>query len=406
MNKNKNILIIVGGGISAYKSLDLIRLLKKNNFNIKTILTESGKKFVTPLSLSTLTGSKTFENLFDVSDNQIDHISLSRWSDLVLVLPTTANFMSRICQGKADDLATATILASDKEIFLIPAMNVRMWIHSSTQKNFKTLKSYGYNFIGPEKGEMACGEYGEGKMSSPRQILLEIKKFFKNKDIIKNKKLKALVTTGPTREYIDKVRFISNESSGKQGYEFAKALSRVGIETTLITGPTYLDPIKHVKTIKVTSTKQMLCAVRNLLPVDIAVCAAAVSDFKPKKVFKKKIKKENKNFLKLELERNSDILEFLGKNNKHRPSLVIGFAAEDENLLSNARNKMISKNCDWMLANDISQKNSGFNVDMNKILLLRQDGKKMIINRNTKSYIASLITEKILQKFVGDKEIN
>ena len=235
---------------------------------------------------------------------------------------------------------------------------------------------------------------------------MEIKKFFKNKDIIKNKKLKALVTTGPTREYIDKVRFISNESSGKQGYEFAKALSRVGIETTLITGPTYLDPIKHVKTIKVTSAKEMICAVKNLLPVDIAVCAAAVSDFKPKKIFQKKIKKENKNFLKLELERNSDILEFLGKNNKHRPSLVIGFAAEDENLLLNARNKMISKNCDWMLANDISQKNSGFNVDMNKILLLRQDGKKMIINRNTKSYIASLITEKILQKFVGDKEIN
>ena len=215
--KNKKILLVVGGGISAYKALDLIRLLKKNNVEVKTILTKSGKEFVTPLSITTLTKNKTFEDIFDKnSEAEIDHITLSRWADLIIVLPTTANFMTKLTLGKAEDLATTVLLASNKDILLVPAMNVRMWLHKATQRNLKILLDFGYNFIGPEKGEMACGEYGEGKMSSPRQIYSYLKNYFDQKNLVKNKNFKALVTTGPTREYLDPVRYISNESSGKQ----------------------------------------------------------------------------------------------------------------------------------------------------------------------------------------------
>ena len=233
--KNKKILIIIGGGIAAYKSLDLIRLLKKNKANIKTILTRSGKEFVTPLSLTTLTGTKTFENIFDIeTESAIDHIALSRWADIIIIMPTTANFMSKLSIGKAEDLASTVLLAADKDILLVPAMNVRMWLHKATQTNLKILQDFGYLFIGPEKGEMACGEFGEGKMSSPRQIFAYLKNYFDRKNIVKDKNLKALVTTGPTREYIDPVRYISNESSGKQGYEIAIALNKLGVKTTLI----------------------------------------------------------------------------------------------------------------------------------------------------------------------------
>ena len=210
--KKKKILIVIGGGISAYKALDLIRLLKKNNFEIKTVLTKSGKQFVTPLSLVSLSGGKVYEDLFDKNnENEIDHIALSRWADIVIVVPATANLISKLSQGKAEDLATTIMLASNKDILLVPAMNVRMWNHRATQENFKKLLSYGYKFLGPTEGEMACGEFGKGKMLSPRKIFNEIKKYFHKKDIVKNKKFKALVTTGPTREYIDPVRYISNE---------------------------------------------------------------------------------------------------------------------------------------------------------------------------------------------------
>ncbi len=226
--KNKKILIIIGGGIAAYKSLDLIRMLKKNNVEIKTVLTKSGKEFVTPLSLTTLTGTKTYENIFDKdTEANIDHIVLSRWADIIIVMPTTANLMSKLSVGKAEDLATTILLAADKDILLVPAMNVRMWLHKATQSNFKILQDFGYLFIGPERGEMACGEFGEGKMSSPRQILGYLKSYFDKKNLVLGKNLKALVTTGPTREYIDPVRYISNESSGKQGLEIAIALNKM-----------------------------------------------------------------------------------------------------------------------------------------------------------------------------------
>ena len=290
--KNKKILIIIGGGIAAYKSLDLIRLLKKNNVDIKIILTKSGKEFVTPLSLTALSGTKTFENMFDKdAEAEIDHIALSRWADIIIVLPTTANFMSKLSIGKAEDLATTVLLAADKDILLVPAMNVRMWMHKATQSNVKILQDFGYMFIGPELGEMACGEFGEGKMSSPRQIFTHLKNYFNKKNIVKDKNLKALVTTGPTREYIDPIRYISNESSGKQGYEIAIALDKLGIKTTLIAGPSKIIPPKGINIRKVTSADEMLSEVKRNLPVDIAVCAAAVADLKPVKKIKIKSKR-------------------------------------------------------------------------------------------------------------------
>ena len=408
MRIKKKILIIVGGGISAYKALDLIRLLKKNNFEIKTILTKSGKEFVTPLSLTSLSGSKPYENIFDINNEaKIDHISLSRWADLIIVIPTTANFMNKLCNGSAEDLACTVILASNKDILLVPAMNVRMWNHKATQDNVKSLIGYGYKLIGPETGEMACGEYGSGKMSSPRQIFSEITNFFKDKNIIKKKKITALVTTGPTREYIDPVRYISNESSGKQGYEIAIALARAGVKTTLVAGASNFNSLHDLEIINVTSANEMFEKVKQLLPVDIAVCAAAVTDFRPKNKSKNKIKKDSNRLSLLNLEKNPDILEFLGKNNKNRPRFVIGFSAETENLIKNSEKKLKDKYCDLIVANDVSEKDIGFNKEFNRVILIDSKGNKNKIKKNKKSYIASVITKKILNKFlIDDKNIN
>ena len=406
--KDKKILIVVGGGISAYKTLDLIRLLKKNNVDVKAILTKSGKEFVTPLSITTLTKSKTFEDIFDKnSEAEIDHIALSRWADLIIVLPTTANFMTKLTIGKAEDLATTVLLASNKDVLLVPAMNVRMWLHKATQNNLKILQDYGYYFIGPEKGEMACGEYGEGKMSSPRQIYSYLKNYFFQKNLVKNKNYKALVTTGPTREYLDPVRYISNESSGKQGYELALALKKLGVKTKLIAGPSNLISSKDLKIKKIITAKQMMEEVKKSLPVDIAVCAAAVSDFKPINKSKNKIKKNNSELTNIRLEKNPDILDYLSKNNKARPSIVVGFSAETENVIQNSRAKIREKYCDLIIANDVSKKNLGFNSDYNKVSIIDKKGKIKSIPKNKKSYIANTIAKIILDKLlINDKNIN
>ena len=407
--KNKKILIIIGGGISAYKSLDLIRLLIKNNVEVKTILTKSGKEFVTPLSLTALTKNKTFEDIFDNnSEAEIDHIALSRWADLIVVLPTTANFMTKLSLGRAEDLATTVILASDKEILLVPAMNVRMWLHKATQKNLQTLLDYGYQFVGPERGEMACGEFGEGKMSSPRQILAYLKNYFNKRDAVKNKKFKALVTSGPTKEYIDPVRFISNESSGKQGYEVALALKKLGIKTTLITGPTSQKMnSKELKIRRITSANEMMKEVQKSLPVDVAVCAAAVSDFRPKNKSINKIKKNTHNLNNIQLEKNPDILSYLSKNNKSRPKVVVGFSAETQNVIKNSKIKIKEKYCDLIIANDVSSKSQGFNSDYNKVSIIDKRGKIQTIARNKKSFIANKIVKIILDKLlINDKNFN
>jgi phosphopantothenoylcysteine decarboxylase/phosphopantothenate--cysteine ligase len=314
--------------------------------------------------------------------------------------------MSKLSIGKAEDLASTVLLAADKDILLVPAMNVRMWLHKATQTNLKILQDFGYLFVGPEKGEMACGEFGEGKMSSPRQIFTYLKNYFDKKNIVKDKNLKALVTTGPTREYIDPVRYISNESSGKQGYEIAIALNKLGVKTTLIAGPSRFSTPKGIIVKKITSAEEMLNEVKKTLPVDIAVCAAAVTDFKVAEKSKKKIKKDKLDFKSINFIRSNDILEFLSKNNKNRPRVVAGFSAETENLIKNSTNKMKNKNCDLIFANNVSNKGVGFNSDYNKISVIDQRGNIKIIPKNKKSFIANKIVQILLNKFIDDRNIN
>ncbi len=368
----KKILLIICGGISTYKSLEFIRALKKEGVKIKTILTKSAKEFVTPLSVASLSREKVYEDLFNTeNESEMDHISLSRWADIIVVAPATANTISKLSCGSSDDLASTVILASDKEIFLIPAMNVRMWEHPTTKDNLKKLKSYGYKIIGPEIGEMACGEFGKGKMTEPSEILQEIKNYFNN--LSANQKFKALVTAGPTNEYIDPVRFITNKSSGKQGYALAKALVKKGFETTLISGPTSLEVDNSINLIKVETANEMFKATQDNLPTDVAIFSAAVSDFKVKEKKDEKIKKRED--IILELEQNKDILNYVAKHNSLRPKLVIGFAAETNDIQKNAKKKLIEKNCDWIIANDVSNKSIGFNSDYNEVTIFYKNEK-------------------------------
>ena len=392
---DKKILFIICGGIAAYKSLELIRLLRKNKASIRTILTRSAKKFVTPLSIASLSQGKVYEDLFNIENElEMDHIALSRWADVIIVAPATANTISKLASGKAEDLASTVILASNKQIYLAPAMNVRMWEHQSTKDNLKTLKNYGYKVIGPITGDMACGEYGEGKMSEPIEIFNEIQNFVENRK--ENKKIKALVTAGPTNEYIDPIRFISNKSSGKQGYEIAKSLHKRGFDTTLISGPTNLDIDQEIKLIKVETADEMFKATQKNLPTDIAVFSAAVSDFKIDVKSKDKIKKKER--LNIKLERNVDILNYISNHNSMRPKLVIGFAAETKNLDSNAVKKLKNKNCDWIVANDVSKENIGFNSDYNEVTIHYNDLKK---NKETLSHKKkSEISEEIVDRIV------
>ena len=393
----KKILLIICGGISAYKSLELIRLLKKQGATIKTILTKSAKEFITPLSVSSLSQEKVYEDLFSVeNETEMDHISLSRWADLILVAPATANTISKLSAGSSQDLATTVMLASNKDIFLTPAMNVRMWEHLSTKENLRKLKSYGYKIIGPEIGDMACGEYGEGKMTEPKEILREIEIYFNN--LNKNKKYKALVTAGPTNEYIDPVRFITNKSSGKQGYALAKSLAKKGFETTLISGPTNLKTVDNINLIKVETADEMFSATRDNLPADVAIFSAAVADFKVKDQKEQKIKKQS--YINLELEKNSDILNYVSKHNSLRPKLVIGFAAETNNVHINAKKKLLEKNCDWIIANDVSNKSIGFDSDFNEVSIFYKNNKikDEKIDKKTKSEISDEIVDRVIKQ--------
>jgi len=369
---NKKILLIICGGISAYKSLEVIRSLKKKGAKVKTILTKSAKEFVTPLSITSLSQEKVYDDLFSPENEaEMDHISLSRWSDVILVAPATANTISKLSTGSSDDLASTVMIASDKDIFLTPAMNVRMWEHPSTKENLKKLKKFGYKIIGPETGEMACGEFGEGKMTEPNEIVKHIENYFVNLNL--GKKFKALVTAGPTREYIDPVRFITNKSSGKQGFELAKSLSRKGFETTLISGPTNLKISKDINFIRVETADQMFKETQKNLPVDVAIFSAAVSDFKIKKQKEQKIKKED--YIDFNFERNVDILNYVSNHNSLRPKLVIGFAAETDDVKNNAKKKLMEKNCDWIVANDVSNKSIGFDSDFNEVTIFYKDNK-------------------------------
>jgi len=392
---DKKILYIICGGISAYKSLETIRLFKKNGAQIKTILTNSAKEFITPLSVASLSQDKVYSDIFSVeNETEMDHIALSRWADVILIAPATANTISKLAQGTTDDLASTVVLASNKEIYLAPAMNVRMWEHQSTKQNLKKLISYGYKLIGPEIGEMACGEYGEGKMSEPDKISNKINNYFLN--LKKNKNLKALVTAGPTNEYIDPVRFITNKSSGKQGYEIAKSLSKRGFDTTLISGPTNLKIPDDIKLIQVETADEMLFETQKNLPANVAVFSAAVADFKINKKFKKKIKKQDS--LNLNFEKNVDILNYVSKHNSMRPDLVIGFAAETDNIESNAEKKLNNKNCDWIIANDVSNKKIGFSSDFNEVTIYYSDKNKEKLSYKKKSEISDEIVDRIINQ--------
>ena len=395
----KKILLIICGGISAYKSLELIRLLKKQDVEVRTILTKSAKEFVTPLSVASLSQGKVYDDLFNAENEaEMDHISLSRWADVILVVPATANTISKLSTGSSNDLASTVILASNKDVFLTPAMNVRMWEHPSTKQNLNKLKSYGYKIIGPEIGDMACGEFGEGKMTEPKDIFQTIETYFS--ELNKNQKLKALVTAGPTNEYIDPVRFITNKSSGKQGYALAKSLAKRGFQTTLISGPTNLKIDSNINLIKVETADEMFKATQKSLPADVAIFSAAVADFKIKKRENEKMKKQE--FLNLELEKNIDILNYVSKHNSLRPKLVIGFAAETNNIQENAQKKLVEKNCDWIIANDVSNNSIGFDSDFNEVSIFYKD--KEIKNEKLAMKKKSEISEEIIDRVV--KQLN
>ena len=393
--KNKKILLIICGGIAAYKSLELIRSLKKRGVHIKTILTKSATEFVTKLSVSSLSEEKVYTDLFDHElESEMSHIKLSRWADLILICPATANTISKLSKGTADDLASTVVIASNKQIFIAPAMNVRMWEHTSNKENVSKLKQYGYKFIGPEIGDMACGEYGDGKMVEPDKIILFLEKYISNQN--SNKKFKALVTAGPTIEPVDPVRFITNHSSGKQGYEIAKSFSDNGFDTTLISGPTYLESPENLKTVRVKTADEMYDETIKRLPVDVAVFTAAVSDYKVKNYSKEKIKKNEDLTLKLEL--NKDILEYVSKNNYLRPKIVVGFAAETNDINLNAKYKLNKKNCDLMILNDVSKKETGFGSDFNEVTIFYNNGKDEKLKKMHKSNIANEIVERLISK--------
>ena len=391
----RKILLIICGGISAYKSLELSRLLKKQGAAVKTILTKSAKEFITPLSVASLSQEKVYDDLFN-SDNEaeMDHISLSRWADIILVAPATANTISKLSTGSSDDLASTVILASDKDIFLTPAMNVRMWEHPSTKQNLNKLKSYGYKIIGPEVGDMACGEFGEGKMTEPKDIFDTIEAHFS--ELKKNQRLKALVTAGPTNEYIDPVRFITNKSSGKQGYALAKSLAKRGFQTTLISGPTNLQIDNNIDLIKVETADEMLKATQDNLPVDVAIFSAAVADFKVKEKKNEKIKSQE--YMNLELQKNIDILNYVSKHNSLRPKLVIGFAAETSDVQENAKKKLKEKNCDWIIANDVSNPSIGFESDFNEVSIFYKNMSNEKLTKMKKSLLADKIVKRVISQ--------
>jgi len=393
MEKTKKILLIITGGIAAYKILDLIRSFVSQNIQVKTILTKTAEEFVTPLSISSLSKNKVYRNQFDINEEaEMDHIALSRWADLILIAPATANIIENIANGSANDFINTIILASNKKIFLAPAMNVKMWENEATQINITKLESRNFILIGPSIGQLACGEYGEGRMASINEIEFTIKNHFN-----KNKKLKALVTAGPTREYIDPVRYISNESSGLQGYQLAKKMNEAGIQTKLILGPSKIKVDQGIDIVRVTTANEMLEAVKENLPVDIAIFAAAVADFRTnQKDFK--IKKNNDE-LSIKLHENTDILKFVSTHNSLRPKLVVGFAAETNDIIKFAKDKLEKKHCDWIIANDVSDKSIGFNSHNNEVSIVQKGNDIEKITKRDKAEVASILVKKILKKF-------
>lgn len=404
---NRNILLIISGGIAAYKALDLIRRLRDEGAKVKSILTAGGAQFITPLSIAALSQEKVYTDLWSLDDEQgMGHIQLARQSDLILVVPASANLLAKMAHGIADDLASTMLLANNKPVMVAPAMNVVMWNSQPTQKNQEVLIRRGVKILGPAVGEMACGEEGEGRLLDVSEIVQAVFEHFTVLGPLAGKK--ALVTSGPTFEPIDPVRFLGNRSSGKQGHAIAASLQSLGAETLLITGPTSLGDPLGVATFHVETAREMMQICENNLPVDIAVCAAAVSDWRPVQASLQKMKK-SETAPSFELVENPDILATLSRNGDHRPKLVVGFAAETENLLQNAQEKLRKKNCDWLLANEVGT-SKAFAEDHNKILFLRYDSEKNIIQENwphqSKVMVARQLADRIVSSFMpnGVKE--
>jgi phosphopantothenoylcysteine decarboxylase/phosphopantothenate--cysteine ligase len=400
--RGKSILLIVGGGISAYKALELVRRLAERGVKTRAILTKAGAEFVTPLSLAALTGEKVFSELFSLTDEaEMGHIQLSRSADLVVVAPATADLMAKMGCGLANDLASTTLLATDKKVLMAPAMNVRMWESASVRRNRATLEKDGVLFVGPNDGEMACGEFGPGRMAEPMEIVAAIEQALAVKGPLAG--MTALVTAGPTREPVDPVRFLANHSSGKQGYAIAAALARAGAATTLISGPVSIAPPDGVKLQRVTTAREMLAACEAALPADVLVMAAAVSDWRPDIAANSKIKKSVDRVVPLiKLVENPDILATIAQG-AHRPRLLIGFAAETDDVVPNAVAKLGRKGADWIIANDVSGDVMG--GDRNRIHLISKAGFEAPLIEEwpemTKSEVGAQLAARIAEKLKG-----
>ena len=374
MLKDKRILLIVAGGIAAFKSLELIRRLRERGASVRCVLTANGSRFVTPMSLQALSEDRVYEDMFSLTDeSEMGHIQLSRDADLLVVAPATANLLARMAGGLADDLAATVLLATDKPVLAAPAMNVRMWTHAATVANVETLKQRGVHFVGPNDGAMACNEFGPGRMSEPLEIVAAIETLLSAARPLAGRR--AVVTSGPTREAIDPVRYISNHSSGKQGHAIAAALAQLGAEVTLVSGPVALADPAGLRTVHVESADQMLTACLATSSVDIAVCAAAVADWKAAHPAGGKIKKKaGAAPPAIELTPNPDILATLSKAGPGRPALVVGFAAETEDLVANGIDKRRRKGCDWIVANDVSAATGTFGGERNTVHLITATG--------------------------------
>ena len=394
MLASKRILLIIGGGIAAFKSLDLIRRLRERGAHVTPVLTRAGEEFVTPLSVSALSGQKVFGDLFDLTDEaEMGHIELSRSADLIVVAPATADLMAKMAQGHADDLASTLLLATDTPVMVAPAMNVRMWEHPATQRNIATLKSDGIRFAGPNEGDMACGEHGPGRMAEPMEIVVEIEAALAGGPLAGKR---VLVTSGPTHEPIDPVRYIANRSSGAQGTAIARALGALGAEVVFVTGPADVAPPEGVETVRVETAQQMLEAVQAALPVDAAVFAAAVADWRVASASASKMKKTKGGLPVLEFAENPDILATISQMDNGRPALVVGFAAETDDVIENATAKRKRKGCDWIVANDVSHETGIMGGQENDITLISQDGADDW-PRMSKEDVARRLAERIAQ---------
>ncbi len=392
---NTNVLLGVTGGIAAYKSAEIIRLFKKKGANVRVVMTNSAKEFITPLTLQAVSGNEIHDSLLDVNaESGMGHIELARWADIILIAPCTAETIAKITHGRADDLMGALILASEADIYIAPAMNMNMWLDASTQDNYKILENRGITFIGPAQGEQACGDNGPGRLEEPEKIIEFIEKLT-NKGPLSGKII--TITAGPTREQIDPVRFISNNSSGKMGYSIAEAAIKLGAQVNLISGPVALDADKSINLHKINSASEMLAQVIKCMKnSDIFIGCAAVSDYKPSDYSNKKIKKEDYSNLDIELEKNEDILKYVSKN--FPESYIVGFAAETSDVIENAKKKLITKNLDMIVSNDISDKSIGFDVDENEVNVITQD-KTLLLKKDKKTRIAKQIL-KIISTYI------